>query len=439
MKRKLPKSCIKKAEIILIEEGSSRITSSATLPKGAKPMKSFYHRDEVSDLYNLQRLLVRGCHRLSSLPYSFAKLINMRHLDITDTPQLNKIPLWGSESKACKFLVSLKKLEVDRCEMLVSLGEKEGHLGISLASLKEVELYGCKKLEHYKCSNSIERLVIWNCGSMTSLTFPTMLDLSSNIKIIHIDGCENLEKSWLLNKFLSSLESLVVWRCDDMMSFPEGCFVYLTRLEIWNCDNIESIPDKGFGFLPLFCLKTLWIRRCKNLKSFPHEHLPSLTSLEELKINNCPSLDYSFPCGLWPPNLRNLRIGCLNKPMSEWGVQNFPSSLVELRLYGQNSGVVSFEDVRNTTPSSFLVPPSLTSLHIDCFEDLESVSTGLQHLTCLEKLATWSCPKLRDLPEKLLPSLSFLRVRNCRKLEKRCRGGTGKYWPIISQIPHLDV
>ncbi|KAI3510956.1 hypothetical protein L1887_18097 [Cichorium endivia] len=59
----------------------------------------------------------------------------------------------------------------------------------------------------------------------------------------------------------------------------------------------------------------------------------------------------------------------LSKPMSVWAPLNFPSSLVELCLYGENSGVVSFavaEDVNKTTTpsSSFLLPPSLVSLEL---------------------------------------------------------------------------
>ncbi|KAI3511004.1 hypothetical protein L1887_18145 [Cichorium endivia] len=65
--------------------------------------------------------------------------------------------------------------------------------------------------------------------------------------------------------------------------------------------------------------------------------------------------------------------------MSEWGLQNFPTSFVELHLNGENSGVVSFavaDDVRNaTTPSSsFLLPPSLVSLRLSGFTDVESFS-----------------------------------------------------------------
>ncbi|CAH1440674.1 unnamed protein product [Lactuca virosa] len=81
--------------------------------------------------------------------------------------------------------------------------------------------------------------------------------------------------------------------------------------------------------------------------------------------------------------------------MSEWGQQNFPTSLVELVLKGENSGVVSFavaDNVRNTTtptPSSsstFLLPPSLVSLMLDGFTDVESFSEILPQLNCLKTL-----------------------------------------------------
>ncbi|KAF5815557.1 putative leucine-rich repeat domain superfamily [Helianthus annuus] len=160
-----------------------------------------------------------------------------------------------------------------------------------------------------------------------------------------------------------------------------------------------------------------------------------------MRISNCPRMDYPFPCGLWPPNLSTLFIGGLKKPISEWGQQNFPTSLVTLILYGKNSGVVSFakvEDMRNssnTTSPSFFLPPSLTYLYIRDFTDLESLSKGLQHLTCLEELVIVSCPKLRDLPVTLLPSLSRLSVDSSSpELRKKCHRN-GKYWHIISQIP----
>ncbi|XP_052621236.1 putative disease resistance protein At3g14460 [Lactuca sativa] len=260
--------------------------------------------------------------------------------------------LWEQKTEACKSFVSLKKLEIRNCKKLVSLSlslslvekEREVNLGNtitnSMESLKEVIFRNCDTLESYNCLNSVERLVISCCHSLTSLTFS-----SSFTKTISSD-----------------------------------------------C---------------VFCLTSLDIRNCKNLKSFPYEHFQSLTSLEQLSIYDCQSIDYTFPCGLWPPNLSSLVIGCLNKPMSEWSPQNFPTSLVELHLNGKNSGVVSFvveKDVKNTTTTSssslsFLLPKSLASLTLDDFMNVESVSEVLQHLSCLKRLHIMSCPKLRDLPE----------------------------------------
>ncbi|KAJ0715551.1 putative leucine-rich repeat domain superfamily [Helianthus annuus] len=163
-------------------------------------------------------------------------------------------------------------------------------------------------------------------------------------------------------------------------------------------------------------------------------------------ISMCRNLDDSFPSGLWPPNLTTLKIGGLKKPISEWGAQKFPTSLVTLYLRGgensylhgnESSRVGSFakgQDIGNATSSS------LTKLYISDFMELESLAEGLQHLTCLKELVITVCPKLRDLPETLLPSLSSLRVIDSSlKLRKKCRSRNGKYWPIISQIPDLEI
>ncbi|CAH1440699.1 unnamed protein product [Lactuca virosa] len=272
---------------------------------------------------------------------------SLEHLYISSCDELRY--LWERESEACKSLVSLQKLEVWNCKKLVSSAEKEVNYGISMESLKQVNFSYCDSLESYNCSNTVERLDVWFCGSLISLTFSTVQEHPSSV--------------------------------------------------------------------PMSCLTYLFINNCKNLKSFPHEHFQSLTSLEEMLITECPSMDYSFPCGVWPPNLRKLRIGCLNKPMSDWGPQNFPTSLVQLYLKGENSGVVSFavaDDVRNnsTTPSSssssssssFLLPPSLVSLSLDGFKDVESFSEVLQYLPCLKSLHLISCPKIRDLVTTSNPS-----------------------------------
>ncbi|KAM0046620.1 putative P-loop containing nucleoside triphosphate hydrolase, leucine-rich repeat domain superfamily [Helianthus debilis subsp. tardiflorus] len=357
----------------------------------------------------------------------------VEYLKISDCSKLRY--LWESEVAACKILKNLQMLEISDCKELVSVGEKELPLGISIESVTEVTIKCCRKLKSYNCPKRIEKLIIQKCPLVTLTD-----GLPSTLKFLHVNACDNLEVRWPPINNLSSLESLVVDYMPKLRLFPEGCLSYLTKLTIWGCDNIESVPCNGYGFLPSLCLKELTITKCKNLKSFPHEHLQSLTSLEEVSIHSCPNMDYSFPCGVWPPNLSILSIGELKKPISEWGLQNFPTSLDKLCIYGGDSGVVSFaakgdeEDI-----SSFLLPSSLTELYIDGFKELESVSEGLQHITCLQRLVIQHCWKLRDLPETLPPSLSCLIVCECSsELRKKC-SRKGKYWPIISQIPGYSV
>nr|XP_043611884.1 putative disease resistance RPP13-like protein 1 [Erigeron canadensis] len=265
--------------------------------------------------------------------------------------------MWESKLEACRFLGSLQKLEVGWCEKLVSF-EKEKEMvnmgsSIIMGSLREVTLDNCHSLESYCCSTSVERLEITYCGSMMSLSFS---------------------------------------------KFQE-----------------EDLPSSSSSS-PSSKLKILKVSGCRNIKSICQEHLQSLGSLEEMRIWKCPRMEDSFPSRgmLWPRNLRKLSIGELKKPMSEWGLQNYPPSLVKLDLQGKNSGVVSFgimeeeQHHHNNTTSSgcFLLPPSLTHLWIFSFEEVESVSEVLQHLPHLQELDILDCPKLRDVQE----TTSSLRV-----------------------------
>ncbi|KAK1407420.1 hypothetical protein QVD17_39036 [Tagetes erecta] len=358
-----------------------------------------------SDMKEWEEWSTSGCDKVGAFPC-------VREISITKCPKLKDVNMVismnphtrvGSSEKVEAF-PCVREISMSNCPKLNSVAI-ELIQTFSMESLTYVKIEDCQSLESYKCPNSIESLTIERCQSVTSLTFQTVDDLpSSTLKNLTISDCDNMEVSWPLNNFLASLENLYLNGIPNLRLFPEGCLVNLTTLIVKNCDNIESIPDNGYGFLPCLCLRKLKIINCKNLKSFPHEHLQSLASLIDMEIVHCSSMDYSFP-----------------------------------------RGVVSFgkveEDIMSSSSSSSLrLPSSLTSLYIEDFKELESVSEGLQHLTCLTELTINECPKLRDLPETLLPSLETLAVFGsaCHpELEKKC-SREGVYWSIISQIPdHL--
>ncbi|KAJ0483820.1 putative leucine-rich repeat domain superfamily [Helianthus annuus] len=173
------------------------------------------------------------------------------------------------------------------------------------------------------------------------------------------------------------LESIIISDWTNLKSIMQlGNFIYLTQLYLIRCPSLESFPD-----IQLPVLTCLEIVDCKSMESLSALQMKNLSSLKDLTIRDCPGIDASCHGGVWPPNLCSLEIGGVKKPMSEWGPQNFPSSFVDLSLYG-----LCEPDVRNFRQLSHLFPSSLTKLSIVRFDKLESLSMGLQHLTSLQHL-----------------------------------------------------
>ncbi|KAF5775494.1 putative leucine-rich repeat domain superfamily [Helianthus annuus] len=329
--------------------------------------------------------------------------------------------LW--ESMDSKALIRLMYLDVQRCQNLVRLGEKEegdSCWSNAITTLRTLKIEKCEIMEHCRCPNNIEELEISDCPSITSVSFLTTAG-GQKLKFLSIKRCEKLlEKELILGgdntRVLVNKTSMPMLQSVDIITWP----------------NLTTIIELS----QLIHLTYLRIDGCPNMESFPDHELPNLTSLTYLVIYNCPSADASFPRGFWPPKLQTLVIGGLKKPISEWGPQNFPTSLVNLALV---CGGSEEDDVSRCSQLSHLLPSSLTTLGIYNFKKLKSVSVGLQHLTSLQHLVLWGCPKMKHLPDLLLPSLLSLTIDECPKLEGRCSRRRGSYWSRISHIPCIRI
>ncbi|KAK9073923.1 hypothetical protein SSX86_006517 [Deinandra increscens subsp. villosa] len=326
--------------------------------------------------------------------------------------------LWESEAMASKVLVNLKTLNLYQCDNLVSLGEREednfrGNL--LLSSLTGMSVWKCESMKHVWCpnSNSIENLIIDSCDNMERVFFPTTGGGGGGGE----GGGQKL-KSLCLSDFSVELMEKI-----NNTSMPMLETVYISGFK-----NLKSI-NKLINFIHL---THLFLLDCPSMESFPDLQLKNLTLLKSLCIIKCPNIDDSFPRGLWPPKLVMLGIGGLKKPILEWGHQNFPASLVDLTLVGE-------PNVRNFSALSHLLPLSLTEISIQEFDEVESLSVGLQHLTSLQHLEIEKCPKMKHLPETLLPSLLSLQIKGCPNLKERCNGRGSHYWPHISHIPRINI
>ncbi|KAJ9558471.1 hypothetical protein OSB04_013085 [Centaurea solstitialis] len=374
-------------------------------------------------LDRLTILRLRGCKRCTDLP-AVGRLQSLKELSVAG---MDGVKIFSFDLPDSFHGIAFPSLEVLKFKDMqgwerwsTRLGANNDGASRSFPRLREVTIEYCPKLVEVSI-DLIPSLYGLSISGCSEVVFKSMVGASKSIGMLSLWNIKGLAE--INGEVLELLRSL-------------------RKLTISMCENLVSVGEKGTSLtfsenqqltLPL---KSLHITNCKNLKLFPyHQHLESLTSLTELKIYNCPSMECSFLCGSsWPPNLRILEIGGIKKPMSEWGMQSYPTSLEFLVLWGENSGVVSFvgnaKDVtsssfllppslmyleirgfmdvesvsevanaKDVTSSSFLLPPTLTHLHIHDFMDVESVSEVLQHLPRLKELYACSCPNVKDLPE----------------------------------------
>ncbi|XP_056175093.1 putative disease resistance RPP13-like protein 1 [Syzygium oleosum] len=379
---------------------------------------------------NLERMALSNCMSLEKLP---SKMCTLVYVVIHECPKLIglTIPPYDPSNNP---ISRLDFLRIGKCDSLTSFPfTKSG-----LTALKTLTIYECKGVESLEeiAIESLNSLTIDGCENLRSL--PQCLHMLTHLTRLEIDNCPALEIENFppLPLTLSTLELV---NCPKIKSI--GSCNNLNELEIRECPALEI---ENFPPLPITLLKlTLW--NCPKIKSLPNQW-HHLTSFLRLHINNCQNIK-CLPKGGLPPNLRYLRIeGCenLKQPVREWGLPMLTSLqtlTIDGRSMGEEGEKVCFPSEEEEDVWSLLFPSSLTSLSIKKMRNVERLSNGLRHhLSSLKELEIVNCPKLRYLPEDgLPPSLQELAIARCEILKDRCSKLTGDYWPLIQEIPSIEI
>ncbi|CAH1440956.1 unnamed protein product [Lactuca virosa] len=399
--------------------GIGGLTSLQTLPKVVIERDNGFKISDLKDLSNLQgQLSIMGLDKvISPLQAKDANLHEKEGLDVLDMEWSDVFDDYRNEMIEYEVLEELRphhKLRNLKILFYKGMTFPDWVSDPSFDQLTELTLCGCRNdcLPMLGRLPSLGKLFVKRMNEVETVDFELLSSTNSflgvafpSLEVLKFDDMQEW-MGWFISggNYYGTKKPFPRLRLVQLDEEHLMCLGAVEDLYIDRCDELRYLGEpetEDYEFLS--SLQKLEVRNYDALESLicPNR-VESLTSLEELFIRDCPGIDYSFPCGLWPPNLRSLDIGYLNKPMSEWGPQKFPTSLVELLLYGKHSGVVSFavgEHASNTTTSCFLLPPSLTSLGLNCFMEVESLSEVLQHLPGLKSLQIWACPKLRDLPE----------------------------------------
>ncbi|KAH9751830.1 hypothetical protein KPL71_014457 [Citrus sinensis] len=310
--------------------------------------------ETLCELYNLQKLDIRGCVNLRELPAGIGKLMNMRSLLNGETDSLNYMPIGISR------LTSLRTLE-----KFVVGGGVDGGSTCRLESLKNLQLLrkcGVEGLSNVSHVDEAERLQLYNKKNLLRLylefggavdgegeegrrknekdkqllealqpplnveelriifyggnIFPKWLTSLTNLRDLILFFCVNcehlpplgklpLEELGLLNlksvkrvgnEFLGIEESTEDDPSSSSSSSSVIAFPKLKYLEIWGMEELEKwnyrITRKGnISIMPR--LSALSICDCPKLKVLP-DYILQTTTLQELRIEDCPILEERY-------------------------------------------------------------------------------------------------------------------------------------------------
>ncbi|XP_058222894.1 putative disease resistance RPP13-like protein 1 [Rhododendron vialii] len=223
-------------------------------------------------LRNLRQWKIYDCDNLECIPEGWFTATNLRELEIYRCKKLK-----GPPYRVYKNLTSLQKLSVDNCASATGLVS----CILNNAQFTNLTVLGIVNLDMGNKPRSewglhrLSSLTALDLGRYGGTSFPPeekdgmMQWLPPSLTTLLIYEFPNLEKLYCKDfQNLPSLERLEIWRCPKLTTITElGQLPSLSELSIHFCPNVKSFSaeDQAFRLPP--SLLVLWIYTCPLLKA----------------------------------------------------------------------------------------------------------------------------------------------------------------------------
>ncbi|QHO22766.1 Putative disease resistance RPP13-like protein [Arachis hypogaea] len=422
----------------------------------------------LGQLPSLKSLSIKGFYQLKSIGKEFYKNEGHQHskpiapFPSLESLQFDNMPCWEEwhlpDSEA---FLQLKSLQIRDCRMLKGdmvnqvlmrivssssdvskvrqLKIQDGHQGwdkemrlygnsLSISGFEYVVEYAFKaRIIHHL--TSLQEIEISWCSSVVSLGGNC---LPKSLQKLQISNCRQIELLQQQHKY--DLVDLQIYQsCDSLTSLSLDAFPNLKNLEIKECSNLESV---SMSQPPHAALQRLTISQCSKFVSLPSDMNSLLPNLHTLAIRGCPNI-CRWPEGGLPANLKELIAGECEEHVRGVSWLGNLDNLTHLTISGLWCESIKLYPEVGSMPRL----PSLTTLHIHDFYDLETLECNqLLRLTSLQQLHISYCPKLKNMEgEKLPPSLLLLQIDYCDLLGEHCKNKHQQIWSKISHIPTIKL
>ncbi|KAL1331740.1 putative disease resistance protein At3g14460 [Arachis ipaensis] len=426
--------------------------------------------ESLCKLHNLQTLKLTYCVHLKMLPSRMQDLVNLRHLDIEETPSLIEMPKGMSKLKHLNFLSGyiLGKKEENGIRELGSLDNLHGSLCISnLKNVNNSREALEAKMANKKHINVLElKWIPDNDDDDDDVDFQKersileLLQPHRNLRELSIDGYRGeIFPDWLGLSCYSNLTDLSMHRCKNCRQLPSlGQVPSLQHLYITGLEGLERIGGEFYNNAesshqgtPFRSLQTL---RFTHMPRWREWHIPhdfdGFPKLKSLSIVNCPVLSGDLPAHL--PALEKLNIvnsdelACslprapklhqllvmgpwyepdeyayehLSKPHEVVILETLLTKSVLECLPHIEWSCVQRLTIENPWPalsfSGDYLPDSLQYLQITGCSDL--TFSGPLHSKSLTEILVEECRSLTLLPLGALPNLKTLSISDCPEMD----------------------